>query len=527
MPSLNWIGKEAVLNHHREVPYRLLKCEGDLSNGEPGSGNLLVEGDNLEALKALLPYYRGRVKCIYIDPPYNTGNKDWAYNDNVDSPEIKKWLGQVIDNEKLDRHDRWLCMMWPRVSLLKEFLTRDGVLFISLDHNEAHRCREMLESLFPAVLDALPVVTNLKGNQDEFGFAGTHEYLLVALASAESTINQFKVEEIKDDWDADEYGPFKKGANLKATGTNAPRHKRENLFFPIFIKAEDDWFVADDDVCQDQSYDSVFPETNGVELSWRWEKAKLKKEPYNVLISKSKGKWTVFKKQRPAFGDFPTSKPKSVLYKPSYSSTTATNEIKALGLQSLFQNPKPVQLIADVLQFGSTGTSIILDSFAGSGTTGEAMKRLNSEDKGSRNCILVEMMPTTARNVTAARLKKIGLEFRYCTLGETLFDPDGQINENVTPERLGHHIWFTETGEPLPYKVSRVEGAIHFRLGIDPNSGSSIDLLFGPLNRTTLELIQPHEGQRIVYADGLRLDSERLSAENIVYKAVPYDVRDR
>ena len=120
MASLTWIGKEAVVNHHREVPYRLLKGDPKLSVGEDGgvgSGNLLVQGDNLEALKALLPYYGGKVKCIYIDPPYNTGNEGWVYNDNVNSPEMRAWLGRAVgkEAEDLSRHDKWLCMMYPRL----------------------------------------------------------------------------------------------------------------------------------------------------------------------------------------------------------------------------------------------------------------------------------------------------------------------------------------------------------------------------------------------------------------------------
>ena len=128
MPTLDWIGKKAVVNHHREVPYHLLKCDKALSVGDPGSGNLLVQGDNLLALKALLPYYAGRVKCIYIDPPYNTGNENWVYNDAVNSPEIRKWLGKVVgaEAEDLSRHDKWLCMMYPRLALLREFLRNDG-----------------------------------------------------------------------------------------------------------------------------------------------------------------------------------------------------------------------------------------------------------------------------------------------------------------------------------------------------------------------------------------------------------------
>jgi adenine-specific DNA-methyltransferase len=126
MPTLNWIGKDAVINHHLEVPFHLLKDVPELACGDPGSGNLIVEGDNLTALKALLPYYKGKVKCICIDPPYNTGNEGWVYNDNVNSPIIRKWIGDTVggEGETLDRHDRWLCMMYPRLALLREFFER-------------------------------------------------------------------------------------------------------------------------------------------------------------------------------------------------------------------------------------------------------------------------------------------------------------------------------------------------------------------------------------------------------------------
>jgi len=138
MPTLDWIGKKAVVNHHQEVPYRLIHCNGKLSAGNPDAGNLLIEGDNLIALKALLPYYAGKVKCIYIDPPYNTGNENWVYNDNVNSPEIKKWLGETVgkEAEDLSRHDKWLCMMYPRLRLLYEFLAEDGVLLCSINDVE-------------------------------------------------------------------------------------------------------------------------------------------------------------------------------------------------------------------------------------------------------------------------------------------------------------------------------------------------------------------------------------------------------
>ena len=150
MPTLNWIGKEAVVKHHKDVPFRLLEPVPELSCGDADSGNLIVQGDNLHALKALLPRYAGQVKCIYIDPPYNTGNEGWVYNDNVNSPEIRRWLGEVVgkEGETLDRHDRWLCMMYPRLVLLRQFLRDDGAIFISLDDNEVGPLRLLLDEVF-------------------------------------------------------------------------------------------------------------------------------------------------------------------------------------------------------------------------------------------------------------------------------------------------------------------------------------------------------------------------------------------
>ena len=144
MPTLNWIGKDAVVKHHKEVPFRLLEPVPAFACGDGegrDSGNLIVQGDNLHALKALLPRYAGQVKCIYIDPPYNTGNEGWVYNDNVNSPEIRSWLGKVVgkEGETLDRHDRWLCMMYPRLVLLKQLLREDGAIFVSIDDNEIGR----------------------------------------------------------------------------------------------------------------------------------------------------------------------------------------------------------------------------------------------------------------------------------------------------------------------------------------------------------------------------------------------------
>ena len=152
MPSLHWIGKEAVVNHHHAVPFHLLRDVPELSVGEPGAGNLIVQGDNLVALKALLPYYAGQVKCIYTDPPYNTGNEAWIYNDNVNSPLMRAWLGKVVgkEAEDLSRHDKWLCLMYPRLALLRQFLREDGAIFVSLDDNEAGHFRLLMDEIFGA-----------------------------------------------------------------------------------------------------------------------------------------------------------------------------------------------------------------------------------------------------------------------------------------------------------------------------------------------------------------------------------------
>ena len=182
MPTLDWLGKNAVVDHHRRVPFHLLEDDPAMAAGDPASGNLIVEGDNLTALKALLPYYAGRVKCIYIDPPYNTGNEGWAYNDNVNSPEIRRWLGETVgkEAEDLSRHDKWLCMMYPRLVLLREMLTEDGSIWISLDDNEVHHARAILDEIFGANNFVASVIWQKRTTRENRAAIGTsHDYVLV------------------------------------------------------------------------------------------------------------------------------------------------------------------------------------------------------------------------------------------------------------------------------------------------------------------------------------------------------------
>ncbi|WP_345797592.1 site-specific DNA-methyltransferase [Castellaniella sp. MT123] len=237
MPSLNWIGKDAVVRHHQEVPCRLLEPVSELSS-DPGAavgGNLIVQGDNLHALRALLPRYAGKVKCIYIDPPYNTGNEGWVYNDNVNSPEIRRWLGEVVgkEGETLDRHDRWLCMMYPRLVLLKRFLRDDGAIFVSIDDNEQATLKLMLDEVFEARNFVACITWQKKyaASNDHKTIAPMHDFILVyqrsgswlrnLLPRGEEKDNQYKYE--------DERGVFRNSDYTCAKTAE----ERPNLYYPV------------------------------------------------------------------------------------------------------------------------------------------------------------------------------------------------------------------------------------------------------------------------------------------------------
>jgi site-specific DNA-methyltransferase (adenine-specific)/adenine-specific DNA-methyltransferase len=183
MPTLDWIGKDAVVNHHQDIPLHLLEEKQDLAIGTPDADNLLIEGDNLLALKALLPHYAGQVDCVYIDPPYNTGNEDWAYNDNVNSPEIREWLGETVgkETEDLSRHDKWLCMMTPRLMLLHELLAEDGSFWMSIDDNEVHHARALLDEVFGRrnFISQITWRSRVSPANDANFFSNDHEYILV------------------------------------------------------------------------------------------------------------------------------------------------------------------------------------------------------------------------------------------------------------------------------------------------------------------------------------------------------------
>jgi len=559
MPILNWIGKEAVVNHDKEVPFRLLKKVKSLSYGD-SSQNLIIHGDNLEALKALMPYYQGQIKCIYIDPPYNTGNESWIYNDKVNSPKIKKWLGKVVGSESEDlcRHDKWLCMMYPRLKLLKNLLSIEGFIFVSIDDNEVYNLRLLLNDIFGAdnFLAILPTIMNLKGNQDQFGFAGTHEYTLVfANDKTKCKLGEFRInDEDLEIWEEDEISLYKKGAPLKATGSEASREDRPKMFYPILYNKSSKEITTINEEEYQKIYNSSKETFNDVYLNklkkeyelrgyifvlpkigdrlgrWRWGwatnlKEKLSKEVIVVINDEV----SFYKKQRPQLGDLPTKKPKSIFYKPEYSSGNGTAQVRELFGKKIFDNPKPLELIKDIIEIGTGKNDLVLDSFAGSGTTGHAVLDLNKEDGGNRKFILIELEDKVAKDITSERVKraiekyKYNSGFEYCELDKPLFNEDGQIEQECSFEQLATYIYFTETNTNIDKK--EISGNF-----IGNYADTEYYLIFKEkgkniLNKEFIKKLQKDNKKKVIYADKCLIDDTTLEKYRIQFKQIPYEVK--
>ena len=497
MPTLDWIGKKAVVNHHKEVPFHLLKCNPDLSVGDPESGNLLVQGDNLLALKALLPKYSGKVKCIYIDPPYNTGNEKWVYNDNVNSPEISEWLGKLVGAEKedLSRHDKWLCMMYPRLRTLWQLLSNDGVIFISINDIECSRLELICNEIFGGRNFIARLIWNTEGNTDnQLEVKVNHEYILTYVRDY-----QFKGQAIGRVVDPN----TRSDSNLWKGIADNNINKNNPANPPQIIELPEGFPCAEK------------------ELLYKHNK-KINAEFFNItkeegMISKSiKQKYSIehlsglpvklddmvvknHKLQQPCriYGGFANSgklkqfidnrlvpipdgestlsyylnknaavryrregrRPRNIL---SVLRNLGTTEKMRTILQEMgvnFTYPKPVELVKYLLSFGCENKDgIVLDSFCGSGTTAQAVIELNKEDSGSRKFIMIEMDKDICTSVTAKRIAHIGKIFNsgfsYCNISCQLFDDSGKINTQVRFIDLARFVFFKETGLPLPDEVS-------------------------------------------------------------------------
>ena len=326
--QLNWPGKrEALLTANAPIAKTLRPCREESVDFDT-TKNIFIEGDNLDALKLLQETYLGKVKMIYIDPPYNTGN-DFIYEDDF-AEDKEAYFGRsmqtdedgnrlVVNTEANGRfHSDWLSMMYPRLRLSKNLLRDDGILFVSVDENELTNLQQACDEVFGRtnVLGNFPVVMNLKGNQDAFPFAETHEYFVMcAKSKANCSLNNFKIgdEELFKDWLEDEYGLYKEADNLRATGANAPREKRPNLWYPVFLNIErKEIYVTDDNEPLNAKDETILPiNPDGDELSWYWSKGTFNDSKHNLIIKKTSNGWQFYRKQRPQLGDLPTKKPKS------------------------------------------------------------------------------------------------------------------------------------------------------------------------------------------------------------------------
>lgn len=407
--SLNWLGKSYARLLANENPLTMLKEDKEHNSLEENkdSQNLLIKGDNLEVLKHLKNAYENQIKMIYIDPPYNTGGDGFVYNDDrkFSIDELEELAGvsaeeakRIIDftDSNSNSHSAWLTFMYPRLYVARELLKDDGVIFISIDDSESSQLKLLCDEVFGEenFVAEIPTIMNLKGNQDNFGFADTHEYFYVYGKDKEKSIlSKFDIdeEELEKEWSEDEYGLYKKADGLRRTGDDAARSNRPKGWFPVFITKEHTIYVTEDDKPKSTEDYVLYPiNDDDEELSWSWSKKKITTENYNLIVTNGGKNLNIYKKQRPQVGDLPTKKPKSFFYKPEYSTSTATTQLKNLLGKKVFKSPKPVPFIKDLIIIGSDEDDIVMDFFAGSGTTAHAVMELN-KDGGNRKFITVQL----------------------------------------------------------------------------------------------------------------------------------------
>lgn len=517
MPVLNWIGKDKVVNHDKELPFRVLKPVKDQSIGE-ASENLLIQGDNLEALKALMPFYYGKVKCVYIDPPYNTGNEKWVYNDKVNSPQIKAWLKKVVgpEGEDLCRHDKWLSMMYPRLKLLKDLLSEDGTIFVSIDDNELHNLRLIMNEIFGEqnFVNIFTWKKNSSGKTVNREFPVNTEYLLMYSKNREfvnfNIVYKPLAKSTKKTYSKNDHDGRGQYASVSVQKTGSPG--------PL------------------TTYDYV--DNNGKiwpcpKKGYRMIQKKLKalENDDRLILTGSVLREKSYWNERNNEGQIADT-----LWDDIDEGNIGTKELHDIFNDAVFDHPKPISLIKRAIKIGSGNNGLVLDSFAGSGTTGQAVLELNKEDGGSRKFILVELEKDIAKNVTAKRLTKViegyegakfpegtGQGFEYLDLNGELYDYSGYVNPDAKYEDMAAYIYFTETKNYLD--ISSIEnphigsqGNIHYFLFFDGKGNNVLD-------EEILKKTDKYKGDKIIYADKCLLDEEELTKKGIIFKQIPYELK--
>ncbi|GJG36221.1 site-specific DNA-methyltransferase [Prevotella lacticifex] len=525
MPTLNWIGKDKVVGLHNDVPFHVLEhgygftADGGKTEVETSSGNKIIHGDNLTALKSLLPEYEGRVDCIYIDPPYNTGNENWVYNDNANDPRIKRWLGEVVgkEGEDLSRHDKWCCMMYPRLRLLKDLLSEHGVIFISIDNNEIANLKLICDEIFGIGNFVTDLIwrSSDSSNHDAKQFSADYNHTLIYSKC-------FKwqpklLERTADDNrhyknpDNDPNGPWFSG-NLSSP------NPRANLTY---------------DIVSPQGF-VIKPPKNG----WRWSKETMKSYIDNGDVVFLDGGKRILKKTY--LKDQKGIVPSDIWWDIEITghNRNAKYELKKifpeLKTSEIFSTPKPSKFIKRILDIATNKDSIILDSFAGSGTTAHAVMKKNKEDGGNRRFILIEL-GDYAESITAERVKRVmegygdieglGGAFDYYELGPTLFDKDGFLNEEVGEDAIREYVYYSETRQHLTRR--REESSKYL---LDTFGGTAYYFYYEPHSMTSLDFKSPlhiaeKADQYIIYADVCYLPDDYMRKHHIIFKKIPRDIR--
>lgn len=491
MPVLQFKGKTAVESYHHTVAHHTLDFDPKLSvlgKGEkPGlDGNLVIEGDNLLALKALLPTHAGRIKCIYIDPPYNTGNEGWVYNDNLTQPQFKEWIGQTVGKEGEDatRHDKWCCMMYPRLQLLRDLLRDDGAIFVSIDDNEVHNLRLLMDEIFGAenFLTAIVWKTRNTDNRVKTMLSVDHEYVLVYSKQRSPLRGRLIDRSDFSNPDDDPRGPY---VTDPLTG-KATAAERPNLHFVIKNKATGDVFEPDP------------------ARGWITDPAGIAE-----LIAQRRVWWPpnpkTGKPRKKRFLSETNERMPASSFWPDLKGQSGADEVDQILGERLFAFPKSVEFMRAIIDLGLGPSDIILDPTAGSGTTAHAVLAQNALDGGRRECILLQMPYDTKDNesakfnicqkITAERARRVirgysyttpkgkkerveglGGSFTYARVGPLLFGEYRNLGDKTPAyEELAKYIFYTETSRDFDRKeMNESTGKI------GEHGGTSYYLLYTP-----------------------------------------------
>lgn len=532
MASLNFKGKSAVWNHHLSVPYHTLEQDIKLSlKGENDNENLIIAGDNLLALKSLLPQYQGRVKCIFIDPPYNTGKENWVYSDNVSSPIIRSWVDSVVgsEGEDLTRHDKWLAMITPRLKLLRELLQDDGTIFVAIDDNEVHRLRSLLDEIFGAENFVASVIwqhsLQPKGYTDKFSVH--HNYILAYNKTSSSVLLPLeRTDEHNKNYsnpDNDPKGEWRSGDVRNAL-------YRPNLIYDI----------------KTPSGKIIKSPANG----WRWSKTTIAEKIKSGEIVFSKDETRIIRKIY--LKDVQGRAPETIWFGKDVGTTRdATAEIKDLFGSAVFETPKPTGLIKRILEIATEPGDIILDSFAGSGTTAHAVMEMN-KDGGDRKFILVQLPEKIGKGTAAykegyrevceltrdrvalvAKKYKLKDGFTFAKLGPAIDAETILSGKLPTYKEFAKYVYYLATGKNHPAE-SKIKETDYF---VGASDHESIYLIYEKdleqLKKLAITLDwaqKAHKkdaGKKIVYSPACFLDDEALDQYNIKFVSIPYNLFER